>query len=1410
MTEHTEIEIIGATANNLRSLDCTFPFPGLTVIVGVSGSGKSSLLRETLATEAARRNALFLGHGHRGGSIATSVEAFIGSLPAALHVGQRPFRASARTTVGTASGILAEFRRLFMIDGAPFSAAGIEISQPSPEQYADWISRHYRGTAIVWAVPLRWQPSDGVVVASRLRAAGFESVILRSETDRPAVHERGRSVGLKRWKPLNPAVRHALEVEVGRIVVSGDGDREELRAVIRKAWEIAGPDAIVELPDAPPELATGPLGHQLDGRRDWVDPDESGLFRAPDQHLLSFNAPDHADSGACPKCHGLGRIIDLDEKKLVADPALSLRDGALALWTPKAYKHINIQHETIEALAGRCGFAPDLPWAELTQEARHMLLDGTGNEWIQGIDWKTGRKQGAPRPFEGFRAAILRRWESSLTAAQRLGEFVKEGDCPVCRGSRWSRKALALRVANLGLAEWLAMTMAALERVCHETAGTDRVPVEAAKILRRIAEKASVFRRLGLGHIACDRGMSSISDGEARRLQIGSVLSMPAGRLLLLLDEPARGLHEADLHDMIGILKTLATHHAVIVNEHRDGLVAAADRIVELGPGAGPLGGRLVSTEPRTEAVYQIRVPKTAKAFDDWIEIDGASLRTVRDQNLRLPIGCMTAVVGVSGSGKSSFVNGILVPALARAGISCEGEIAGDGTIGRWQRISGAERIGRIHILRQRVPPRNKRSLVATMTGALDSLARAFAALPEAKSLELAIGDFRLNGGEGRCPDCLGTGEILRDEVGISCLACGGRRYGPEVLTPRLAGLDIAETLASPASDLLAYWRTQGDGHHPAKLEPLLEAMIDLGVGHVALGRKLDSLSGGEVQRLRIARLLADGRDVTRHLFILDEPATGLHRQDTERLLGALRRMVDGGRNTVLVVEHNLHLVAQADWLIEFGPGAGDAGGRVVAQGSPDVLAGGKTPTGQALAGSGSLLHSSPTGVAAIADMVDNSPALLAPGILARIEQGDDATVPSPELDLSARLLGGGRRLWEIGDLHLEVAKLAIDDFRRRFASDRERLLARWQADPAAILAINPLTDAVRTWGNRLPKSRAKEALARAERLGLSTLPDLPDITVDEARLRPAGIRTAIKDSGLSKPAELARALAMGGGYAELRSPAGDILETLAATPMKPEDGWVAPARLEPAHLSRLADSGRCVACGGAGVVRATAPELLVRDVAGEPEVLVSAVLTTEAEALFKGLWRTDAVPFFRHFEKEGLDTGYWREILLDGYWVRPGAGTFLKKPKADPEKVESWLRWDGLFRLLWSELPRSRHGAWVEKIRNASVEQSCTACGGSGHRPVIHLLSVAGRTLADWIAQETVDDFTAALRQAGELERDARRIRTRDRILACLDPLAGQSPNSRLGKPADESDPLHRQFADKVLRAFMMIGVGP
>lgn len=1382
-----ELEIVGADANNLRDINCAFPLKGLSAVVGVSGSGKSSLLQDVIAAEVSRRNVLFHGTSKHG-SRDRLVRAYVGPAPGALFVGQRPFRSSTRTTVGTATGILSDLRHLFLAEGVPVSEDGSEIPKSSPRTFAEWLVAQYCGTATIWAIPLRWVKSDGRQAAARLVEAGITRGILRSETDSPKQHETGTPVDLTHWRPLPEGRLHALEAKVGTLTIQGPADSAAAEQLLRNAWDICGPDVMIELHDAPADLAPGPMGHILDAARHRVHPNHRALFRIPNRHLLSFNAPEHTDSGACPTCKGIGRHLDINIEALVTTPEKSLHQGAMALWTPANYKHLNIQHEIIEALRGREGFDPDRPWCDLPKSAHALILDGTGDEPIQGIALTTGKKLGAPRTFEGFRRAILRRAETASGAA-KLSGFVIEGPCPNCAGTRWSPEARALHAAERALPAWLSLPMAELALACRAAERATETDV-GRQALKRLTAYAEVLTRLGLGHLSAERSMQTVSDGESRRLQIGATLAVSSGDLMLLLDEPARGLHEWDLGPMISVLRGLGENHCVLLNEHRSQVVQAAERVLTLGPGSGPSGGHVVACGPANT------IPIPSAPLNDggdaghrgWITICGASMHNVHNQDVRLPLGALTAIVGVSGSGKSSFARGVLIPALLRGRrMSGEAPETEDLLEGRWSSVDGLGAIRRVHVLHQRVPPRNRRSLVVTMTGTLDVIAAAFAATDDARRASLTEKDFSLNSGVGRCPICLGTGIGPNDEE-APCPACGGRRYREAALSPKVSGLTIAETLDWSVTALVEHWRTNNETNLVARLSPLVAIMRELGLGHIALGRRIDSLSGGEIQRLRVALTIAGGEDNDGHLFFLDEPAAGLHSDDAQRLMDVLRRMVARGRNTVVIVEHNMHILRVVDWLVEFGPGAGPTGGKVVALGTPASIAGSDTPTGQALSGVTTAHADEQYRVALQGQEKD--------GVLDRLVSGHLDEAPLKISALEDRLMVG-RRLWEIGDLNLEVGKILLDEWDARAGREREQLLAHWRGTPEARLVVNPALPEMRLWGGVLPRSAAKALLDRLPNMGLifRNSETLESINRSPAHLRAVFEAPASTDT--ARAASLDHALAIGGGFVELEHWSGRTLASVTTTPLDLDRGIVGPQRLSLGHLSRLRPEGSCLACRGKGTVLATQAGLLL---AAEPKGSLQeaeAVLTPEASAILKGVWRYNARPFFRRLEEEGLaEPTSLRQYLLFGFWCRPGHGTFLKNAKDNPDEVGSWLRWDGLFTHIWSELAHSKAKDWARAVKNERYECACPICGASGHGIAAQMLRLRGLSLAEWALEGTVQDLRETLEEL-PISR-ARQKATRKRLLHCL------MGTGKLGTPAEG----HAFWADVVRRAFVTGGV--
>ena len=1406
------LEIVGAHINNLKSVDAVLPLRKATMVVGVSGSGKSSLLSDTLATEANTRMRRFLGvdQPHLRNE---DVAAFLGPLPASIHFTQAAFRASRRTTVATSTGLLALLRRHFSRHSIPWAKElGSIVPPPSPTSYAAWIERHYNGSLVVWAIVERWQRTDGTRAVSRLKKHGVQAATLLSDTDPPSQRDRGREIDLDTFRPLSSNARHLIEAEVGRVQLSGKCPA--LTHLLVRAFDIGG-DVIVAFDQGqclPKQLQTD-RGIQLDSALHWVHPEQAEPFFVPSGALLSFNSPSNPRSGACKACNGLGRVRTVLSSALVVHPERSMHEGCLALWTEKNYRYVNIQHETIEGLRGVRGFAPDIPWRELGSDARHVVLYGTGDHAIADVDRRTQRRVSAARRFSGFVPEILRRAEGKRSAYP-LGDFVTEGFCTECDGTRWSREARALRLGDWHIEDILALSFGKLLDLAKPEGSLERqLPVPSRPLVAGLHAAATAFVEAGLGHISPERGMTTLSEGEGRRSRLAALLRTHGEGLALLLDEPARGLHEQDVRRLSVGLEKLKRRHTLIINEHRLSLAKVADQLLEMGPEAGERGGQIVYQGPPeritqiTQGVSQIASTRrrlAVRSNDERLTVAGAQIHTISNLTCSIPLRRLVTITGVSGSGKSSFVRGILVPALAKElsdRVDCDGFSWYEGT---WESFEGYSNISSVLALEPRTPSTQRRSTVATLLGLAKDLREIFGRSSEAARLNLKPADFGWNAGQGRCKTCLGMGEVEYDAGWAACSDCGGSRFGDEVLSVRLNGLNVADILTLSMTQLLA---------HPLAAEagwcPLLEQLVALELGYLTPGRRLDRVSGGEHQRLRIAQTLAN---LTPEglLLVLDEPSAGLHPKDVERLLSVLDRVVGGGANTVLLVEHNLDLIRASDWVIDFGPGGGPEGGRVVGQGPPDKIAKLNTPTGRVLgtkpqpfpsSNSTSVHPRSRTG------KVDPRASVgIARQWLRRLI-GED--VPAENLDAEdfddlAVIFDEAAavaRPHEIGGLDIEIARLALDR-EDESTRDIQSLAEIWAENPDAHLQIHPLLEEIRVWGSRLPVSVERTAQNRITRLGLEAARSALT-PQDLLNYRATGTRFQLVTETLSERIQRVRdALTVGGGYVELSNSQQCVLGAIRRRhfSLEPSNPTVSPLVTGSTCLSRSHAAGRCPCCTGIGSVQTIDERLLISQRRADP--LEESLLSEETLGVLRGVRRSSFLPFFKRMIAEGL----WSQgrpffrlspdehaILLHGYWRRPGHGSFLKKARAKPDDVRSWLRWDGLIPAVQAEVKRSKNVQWRKHVETSSKSVECPHCHGTGLQLHTRAIQIGPHSLFEWVRRGTLGDFVQALDSFDSPSQRAQRMKLR--ILHCLEPLTDAVPQAPLREPITDSNLLRSVF---------------
>jgi excinuclease ABC A subunit len=1406
----SEIEVVGARTNNLQSVDVVLPLRKATMLVGVSGSGKSSLLADTLATEANGRMRRFLGV-HQPHLNDEDVPAFIGPVPACVHFSQGAFRASRRTTVATSSGLLALLRSYFRRYSKPWAEEVKDfVPPPSVDSYGGWIQKHYQGALSVWTVVERWERTDGVRAASLLLRHGLKRATVRSETDTAARSERGREVDLEHFRPLAANVKHLIEAEVGSTGVKDVDD--ELLPLLQKAFDIGG-DVIVEFHQGKnlPEELYSERGILLDSTQHWVHPKVLLPFAPPSDALLSFNQPSNPRSGACPACQGLGRMRTVAISALVAKPDHSMHKGAFSLWTEKNYRYVNIQHETIEGLRGMRDFTPDVAWKRLSEDARDLILFGSGKEAVPDLDLKTGRKVSTPRPFPGFVPTILRRAEGNGAAARALEALTTEGPCPECKGTRWSREARALRLGQWNLPIFLGLIFDELEKFAAPRGELERgLPKEARSLAGSLQVSSEAFVAAGLGHLSGERGMTTLSEGESRRSRLAAILRARGQELALLLDEPARGLHEEDVARLAGALSDLKRRHTLIINEHRLSLASIADHVLEIGPGAGAQGGRIVNSGPPKSVFTPNWYPSierlhlSTSTSDSWLKVEGAKIHNLKNVTCRIPLGRLVCITGVSGSGKSSFIRGILLPALAEALpklVEAEGFIWPDGV---WEGITGDKSIRSVLALEPRTPSAQRRSTVATILGLADDVRRIFGKSEEARKAGLKATDFGWNAGDGRCQTCLGLGEIEDGDRWVSCPHCGGRRFGEEALAVRVEGLNVADLLELSITELR---------NHPfaelAGWQPVTKQLVALDLGYLTLGRRVDRISGGEHQRLRVAKTLA-GEKSEGLLLVLDEPSAGLHPHDVAQLLRVLDRVVAEGRNTVVLVEHNLDLIRASDWVIDFGPGGGPEGGKIVGQGSPDKIAKLDTPTGRVLANKkvrSISVHAKtqPRGATPKAIASEDAARSGRQWLKRLLGEETSAMAELDPVDFEGLAVMfddtvATARPYEIGGLDVEIARLLLDE-PDDVSEEPERLALLWAETPEAQLRIHPLLEELRVWGDKLPLSVLRAAERRLKHMGLES--DLPlEKQSSQTAVRATSLRFHPVGGTLAERKRCIRdALGIGGGYLELFEDSRGIIATIQRRHLDLEIPAVAPLSPSSAFLVRSHTAGHCPGCTGEGKVTIFDEALVVAHPTAEPTD--ERFLHPEALKILRGVRKNVLLPFLKRMVVEGL----WpegrsfaelgpdeRTILMHGYWHRPGPGSFLKTPKSDPEEVGSWLRWDGLFRAVLDELDRSTAKEWIKEIQSTTRSIICPVCGGTGLQQYSRAIRLGTKSLFKWVQEGTIKDLIKVIGKLVPVS--ARSKRMRKRILYCLEPLSrAPASNTKLREPVKDTKLLRAVF---------------
>ncbi len=924
MKQQNELVVSGAREHNLKDLHLRLPRNALIVITGLSGSGKSSLAFDTIYAEGQRRYVESLSAYARqflGQMDKPDVDSIEGLSPA-ISIDQKTTSRNPRSTVGTVTEIYDYLRLLWARVGHPHCHnCGRPIAAQSAEQIVDQVMMLEEGEKFMVLAPVvRGRKGEYGKLFEELRAEGFTRAKVDGELRR-----------LEEDIDLDKKYKHDISVVVDRLVMRPDL-RKRLADSIETAVALA--EGIIDIESVESEAVT-----TYSERFACLHCGTSMPELEP--RMFSFNSP----HGACQRCTGLGSQMEIDPDLIVPDPSLSLGEGAILPWSTSAS---NYYEQMTQAIAEKWEVDMDVPWEDLDEEVRDTFLYGTNGDRIY-VSYRNryGRKRSYMTRFEGIVNNLERRYREtdSEYSREKIEEYMSVRPCPDCHGARLRPESLAVKVGGLGIHELTAKSARRSIQWFEELELTDTERQIARLILREIDERLRFLDNVGVGYLSLERAASTLSGGEAQRIRLATQIGSSLVGVLYILDEPSIGLHQRDNARLISTLERLRDlGNTVIVVEHDEGTMRAADHIVDLGPGAGEHGGRLVAegTVDDVMAVEEsltgrflsgkdeIPVPKRRRRPSGYLEIEGASQHNLRDVNAKVPLGVFCAVTGVSGSGKSTLVNEVLHKAVANRLHRAKQRP------GAHKRISGLDQIDKIINIDQAPIGRTPRSNPATYIGLFDQIRDLFSRTQEARARGYKPGRFSFNVKGGRCEVCRGDGQIKIEmhflpDVYVPCEQCDGKRYNRETLEVRFKGKTIADVLAMTVEDALDFFQ------HIPKIKRRLQALHDVGLDYVKLGQPATTLSGGEAQRVKLASELskiATGKT----LYILDEPTTGLHFADVRRLLEMLDRLVKSG-NTVVVIEHNLDVIKTADRIIDLGPEGGEEGGRIVANGTPEQVA---------------------------------------------------------------------------------------------------------------------------------------------------------------------------------------------------------------------------------------------------------------------------------------------------------------------------------------------------------------------------------------------------------------------------------------------------------------------------------------
>ena len=926
----TDILITGARQHNLKNVDVRIPRDSLTVVTGLSGSGKSSLAFDTLYAEGQRRYVESLSAYARQflDQMQKPEVDHIEGLSPAISIEQRTSGGNPRSIVATVTEIHDYLRLLYgSVGRAHCPNCGKPVQRQSAEQIVDHLLAQSAGTRLVVLAPLvRGRKGRHEEVFEAIRRQGF----VRVRVD-------GEMLALEDVPRLDKNKAHTLEAVVDRLVV-GEGVRRRLTDSVELALKQG--EGLVRVQSMPGE---GDAREELFSEKN-ACPDCALSFEELKPRAFSFNSP----FGACPTCAGLGAQLVFDEDLVVPDKSLSLAEGAIHAWRHGGFRMVVYYKHLLKAVAAAYEIDMDTPYSELSESFRQVLLHGSGDEPVTLRFWMRGAWRKTEKPYEGVLPSLTRRYSESEfdEVREKLRQYMSRQLCPDCRGARLRPEARACTVAGRSIVEVMAMTVKQGVAFFDALALPPADAAAVAEVLKEIRRRLKFLNDVGLDYLSLDRESSTLSGGEMQRIRLATQIGSGLVGVLYVLDEPTIGLHPRDNERLIGMLHQLQRRgNTVVIVEHDEEMIRSADYIVDMGPGAGRQGGEVVyqgalagllacgrsQTAAYLSGRMRIDVPAArVKPGKARLKITGASENNLKNIDVEIPLGCLVCVTGVSGSGKSTLVSDILKNHLFRHFYGSKERP------GAFKKITGIELLDKVIEIDQSPIGRTPRSNPVTYTGAFTPIRELFAATPAAKVRGYGPGRFSFNVKGGRCEVCKGDGMRCLEmhflpDIYVPCEQCGGLRYNKETLEIRYGGKTIAEVLDLTVEDALEFFAPV------PQIANKLRTLSEVGLGYVHLGQSSTTLSGGEAQRIKLSAELSK-RATGKTLYLLDEPTTGLHFADVHKLLDLLLRLRESG-NTVVVIEHNLDIIKSADVVIDLGPGGGDEGGRLVVTGTPEAVA---------------------------------------------------------------------------------------------------------------------------------------------------------------------------------------------------------------------------------------------------------------------------------------------------------------------------------------------------------------------------------------------------------------------------------------------------------------------------------------